>query len=308
MVQENCINNITQVLIICGPTASGKTELAVECAKILNSEVISADSMNIYKYLDIGTAKPTAEERQGVIHHMIDVVEPKESFSVGDYKELAKPILERLILSGKIPVICGGTGFYINSLIYDFSYGNGACRPEIREKYKSLAQKYGNEYVYNLLKEKDPESASAIHCNDLKRVIRALEIYENGVKKSEIRDEKIPVYHYKAYSYDVDREVLYDNIDKRADKMIEKGLVDEVKRLTALGITDKNQCMQGIGYKEIYEYLSGKTTLDQAIEKIKLNTRHYAKRQITFFKKLNGLINVKKTDVKKTAEKIIDEL
>lgn len=308
MVQENCINNIAQALIICGPTASGKTELAVECAKLLNSEVISADSMNIYKYLDIGTAKPTAEEKQGVIHHMIDVVEPKENFSVGDYKELAKPILERLILSGKIPVICGGTGFYINSLIYDFSYGNGACIPEIREKYKSLAQKYGNEYVYNLLKEKDPESASAIHCNDLKRVIRALEIYENGVKKSEIRDEKIPVYRYKAYSYDVEREVLYDNIDKRVDKMIEKGLVDEVKRLTVLGITDKNQCMQGIGYKEIYEYLSGKTTLAQAIEKIKLNTRHYAKRQITFFKKLNGLINIKKTDVKKTAEKIIDEL
>ena len=302
------MNNIAQVLIICGPTASGKTELAVECAKLLNSEVISADSMNIYKYLDIGTAKPTAEEMQGVIHHMIDVVEPKESFSVGDYKELAKPILERLILSGKIPVICGGTGFYINSLIYDFSYGNGACRPEIREKYKSLAQKYGNEYVYNLLKEKDPESASAIHCNDLKRVIRALEIYENGVKKSEIRDEKIPVYHYKAYSYDVEREVLYDNIDKRVDKMIEKGLVDEVKRLTTLGITDKNQCMQGIGYKEIYEYLSGKTTLTQAIEKIKLNTRHYAKRQITFFKKLNGLVYIKKTDVKKTAEKIIEEL
>ena len=141
------------------------------------------------------------------------------------------------------------------------------------------------DYYDNLLKEKDPESASAIHCNDLKRVIRALEIYENGVKKSEIRDEKIPVYPYKAYSYDVEREVLYDNIDKRVDKMIEKGLVDEVKRLTTLGITDKNQCMQGIGYKEIYEYLSGKTTLAEAIEKIKLNTRHYAKRQITFFAK-----------------------
>ncbi|MDY2842043.1 MAG: tRNA (adenosine(37)-N6)-dimethylallyltransferase MiaA [Candidatus Borkfalkiaceae bacterium] len=302
------MNGKARVLIICGPTASGKTELAVECAKLLKTEVISADSMNIYKYLDIGTAKPTLTEMQGVIHNMIDVVDPRESFSVGDYKELAKPILERLISDGKIPVICGGTGFYINSLIYDFSYGNGACRPEIREKYKKLAEIEGNEYIYNLLKEKDPESASAIHCNDLKRVIRALEIYENGVKKSEIRDEKIPVYPYKAYSYDVERDILYDNIDNRVDKMIEKGLVNEVKRLTALGITDKNQCMQGIGYKEIYEYLSGKTTLAEAIEKIKLNTRHYAKRQITFFKKLNGLVYIKKTDVKKTAEKIIDEL
>ena len=302
------MNDIAQVLIICGPTASGKTELAVECAKLLKTEVISADSMNIYKYLDIGTAKPTLSEMQGVIHNMIDVVDPRESFSVGDYKELAKPLLERLISDGKIPVICGGTGFYINSLIYDFSYGNGACRPEIREKYKNLAEIKGNEYIYNLLKEKDPESASAIHCNDLKRVIRALEIYENGVKKSEIRDEIIPVYPYKAYSYDVERDILYDNIDNRVDKMIEKGLVNEVKRLTALGITDKNQCMQGIGYKEIYEYLSGKTTLVEAIEKIKLNTRHYAKRQITFFKKLNGLVYIKKNDVKKTAEKIIDEL
>ena len=302
------MNGKARVLIICGPTASGKTELAVECAKLLKTEVISADSMNIYKYLDIGTAKPTLSEMQGVIHNMIDVVDPRESFSVGDYKELAKPILERLISDGKIPVICGGTGFYINSLIYDFSYGNGACRPEIREKYKNLAEIKGNEYIYRLLKEKDLESASAIHCNDLKRVIRALEIYENGVKKSEIRDEKIPVYPYKAYSYDVERDILYDSIDKRVDKMIEKGLVNEVKRLTTLGITDKNQCMQGIGYKEIYEYLSGKTTLAEAIEKIKLNTRHYAKRQITFFKKLNGLVYIKKTDVKKTAEKIIEEL
>ena len=140
MVQENCINNIAQALIICGPTASGKTELAVECAKLLNSEVISADSMNIYKYLDIGTAKPTLIEMHGVMPNMIDVVDPRESFSVGDYKELAKPILERLISDGKIPVICGGTGIYINSLIYDFSYGNGACRPEIREKYKKHLQ------------------------------------------------------------------------------------------------------------------------------------------------------------------------
>lgn len=302
------MNGKARVLIICGPTASGKTELAVECAKLLKTEVISADSMNIYKYLDIGTAKPTLSEMQGVIHNMIDVVDPRESFSVGDYKELAKPILERLISDGKIPVICGGTGFYINSLIYDFSYGNGACRPEIREKYKKLAEIKGNDYIYNLLKEKDPESASAIHCNDLKRVIRALEICENGVKKSEIRDEKIPVYPYKAYSYDVERDILYDSIDKRVDKMIEKGLVNEVKRLTTLGINDKNQCMQGIGYKEIYEYLSGKTTLAEAIKKIKLNTRHYAKRQITFFKKLNGLVYIKKTDVKETAEKIIDEL
>lgn len=299
---------MNKVLIICGPTASGKTELAVECAKLLNSEVISADSMNVYKGLDIGTAKPTAEETGGVKHYLLDVVSPFDTFSVGDYRESAKPVLEKILSSGKIPVICGGTGFYINSLIFEYSYGNGAVNIEVREKYKDIAEKYGNERVYEILKEKDPKSAEKIHCNDLKRVIRALEIYENGVKKSDIVDSSVPLYDYRAYSINMPREELYRRIDKRVDLMIENGLVGEVENLVKAGVDDKMQCMQGIGYKEIYAYLYGDCSLSEAIEKIKLNTHHYAKRQITFFKKLSGLKYLDNGNKRDLAKRIVNEL
>lgn len=285
MVQTNSIDK--KIIIICGPTASGKTALAVECAKLLNSEVISADSMYIYKGLNIGTAKPTVEEMQGVKHHVIDVVEPNETFTVSDYKNIAKPIIDNLINQNKIPIICGGTGFYINSILYDLSYGNGQGNPEIREKYKRLAIGHGNQYVYDILQKYDPESAKKLHFNDLKRVIRALEIYESGIKKSDICDELKPNYNYSAYSVDYDRETLYDRINKRVDLMVNLGLIDEIKSLLDSGINKDNQCMQAIGYKEILDFLDGNCNLSQAIETIKLNTRHYAKRQITFFKKLS---------------------
>lgn len=285
MVQTNSINPLNRILIICGPTASGKTELAVKCAKALKTEVISADSMNVYTGLDVGTAKPTEKEMDGVVHHLIDVCAPTESFSVGDYREKAAPIVENLIKNGKIPVICGGTGFYINSLIFKMSYGKTAADIIAREKYKKIADEKGNLFVYNILKEKDEKSAEKLHFNDLKRVIRALEIVDNGVKKSELNDGKTPLYDYKAFMIDVPREILYKRIDERVDNMINNGLIEEVARIVSHGITDNNQCMQGIGYKEIYEYLNGKTDKEAAIEKIKLNTRHYAKRQITFFKK-----------------------
>ncbi len=285
MVQTNSIDK--KIIIICGPTASGKTALAVECAKLLNSEVISADSMYIYKGLNIGTAKPTVEEMQGVKHHVIDVVEPNETFTVSDYKNIAKPIIDNLISQNKIPIICGGTGFYINSILYDLSYGNGQGNPEIREKYKRLAIEHGNQYVYDILQKYDPKSAKKLHFNDLKRVIRALEIYESGIKKSDICDEPKPNYNYSAYSVDYDRETLYDRINKRVDLMVNLGLIEEIKSLLNSGISKDNQCMQAIGYKEILDYLDGNCNLSQAIETIKLNTRHYAKRQITFFKKLS---------------------
>ncbi|MBO5067739.1 MAG: tRNA (adenosine(37)-N6)-dimethylallyltransferase MiaA [Clostridia bacterium] len=285
MVQTNSIDK--KIIIICGPTASGKTALAVECAKLLNSEVISADSMYIYKGLNIGTAKPTVEEMQGVKHHVIDVVEPSETFTVSDYKNIAKPIIDNLISQNKIPIICGGTGFYINSILYDLSYGNGQGNPEIREKYKTLAIEHGNQFVYDILQKYDPESAKKLHFNDLKRVIRALEIYESGIKKSDICDELKPNYNYSAYSVDYDRETLYYRINKRVDLMVNFGLIDEIKSLLDSGINKDNQCMQAIGYKEILDFLDGNCNLAQAIETIKLNTRHYAKRQITFFKKLS---------------------
>lgn len=290
MVQENSITEKAQVVVICGPTASGKSTLAVEVAKILGSCVISADALSVYKKLDVGTAKPTLSEMQGVPHYMIDVVSPEDSFSVGDYRELALPILKDVVKGGQIPVICGGTGFYVDSLLYNYSYGNHGADLIAREKYYSLAKQFGNSYVFDILKEKDYDTAVRLHENDLKRVIRALEICDNGIKKSEISDEKTPVFNYKAFSYDYPRETLYNRINARVDKMIDNGLIREVKALMDEGITIENQCMQGIGYKEVYSYLSGESDYTETIETIKRNSRRYAKRQITYFKKLKDLI------------------
>ncbi len=306
MVQKDNLKE--KIIIICGPTASSKTALAIEIAKLLDSEIISADSMNVYKGFDIGTAKPNEKEKKEAIHHLIDVVEPNATFSVGDYKELADPILKNLINKGKIPIICGGTGFYINSLIYNLSYGNTTGNLEIRDYYKKLAEEKGNLEVYNILKQKDAESANKLHFNDLKRVIRALEIYESGTKKSDIIDQKTPKYNYFAYSINYDRETLYGRINLRVDNMIKSGLVDEVKSLMNSGINISHQAMQGIGYKEIYAHLIGECDLDTAIENIKLNTRHYAKRQITFFKKLQGKIDLEPDDIKILAERIVYQL
>ena len=306
MVQENSVKK--KVLIICGPTASGKTSLAVECAKLLDSEIISADSMNIYSGLDIGTAKPTEKEKKGVRHHLIDVVSPFEEFSVSDYKKMAEESLSQIFDNGKIPVVCGGTGFYINSILYDLSYGNSSSNIIAREKYKKLAETNGNEYVYSILKEKDPLSAEKLHYNDIKRVIRALEIFESGIKKSDIKDEMIAKYDYSAYAIDFPREELYDRINRRVDLMIEDGLVEEVVKLKEQGVGISHQCLQGIGYKEIFSYLNNEIALDEAIKLIKLNTRHYAKRQITFFKRLNGLKLLKPESSESLAKRIVNEL
>lgn len=305
MVQKNNINN--KIIIICGPTASGKSDLAIECAKLLNTEIISADSMYIYKGLDIGTAKPSIKETQGVKHHLIDVACPFDTFSVSDYKKLAQPIIDDLISKGKIPIICGGTGFYINSILYDFSYGKSSANLEVRNSLKALAEEKGNEFIYNKLVDVDPESAQKLHYNDLKRVVRALEIFYSGTKKSAQNDEIKPKYDYYAYSIGHSRQTLYDRINYRVDKMIELGLIDEIKSLLSLGVNKDNQCMQAIGYKEILEHLSGYCTLDEAIEKIKLNTRHYAKRQITFFKKLIHT-ELEPQDPKELAKVVIEGL
>lgn len=299
---------MNKILIICGPTASSKSALAVKCAKLLNTEVISADSMNVYKGLDVGTAKPTMEERLGIVHHLIDVVEPTKTFSVGDYKDLALPIVYNLLENKKIPIVCGGTGFYINSLLYDLSYGNSTSNLPVRDKYFKLAEEKGNDFVYNILIQKDPETAQKLHKNDLKRVVRALEIFESGIKKSDIKDDLTPRFDYDAYSIDYPTDILYDRINKRVDIMFENGLVDEVKRLINSGISKDDQCMQGIGYKEIIPYLNGETSLEEALNLIKLNTRHYAKRQKTFFRKLPNLNYLQPNDLDLLAKRIIDKL
>ena len=280
---------MSKVLVICGATASGKTALSVACAKAFNGEIISADSMLVYKGLDIGTAKPSIEERDGVVHHMIDVVSPKESFSVSDYEDMALPIVENLLAQGKMPIICGGTGFYINALLYKSQFGNVGANEEIRAKYESLAQQYGNEYVHAILREKDPESAEKLHPNDLKRVIRALEIYDiTGSTKSAQQDKPIPRFDFVAVSIDYPRDLLYERINLRVDEMFKNGLLNEVQGLLLDGVTEDMQCMQGIGYKEVAEGIRIGASEEEIKELIKKNTRNYAKRQKTFFKRMQN--------------------
>ncbi len=278
-----------QLIIICGPTASGKSNLAIQLAKVLDTEIISADSLAIYKYLDIGTAKPTACEQSIVKHHLIDVVEPTSKFSVSDYERLTLPIVDDLISKGKTPIICGGTGFYINSILYKMSYGSTNENLEVRNKYMQMAKTNGVDAVYEELKKVDEKATLKIHKNDLVRVVRALEIYySTGKKKSDQNDLLTPRYNYLAFMPEHERQSLYERIDKRVDIMLNNGLVDEVKTLINMGINKDFQCMQGIGYKETYDAIvSG--DLSSLADLIKINSRHYAKRQITFFKRLERL-------------------
>ena len=280
---------MAKVLVICGATASGKTALSVACAKRFNGEIISADSLLVYKGLDIGTAKPNVEEREGVPHYMIDVVSPKQSFSVSDYERQALPIVESLLSEGKLPIICGGTGFYIQSLLYKSQFGNVGANGQLREKYENLAKEHGKEYVHAILAEKDGESASKLHPNDIKRVIRALEIYDStGRAKSAQQDKPIPRFDFVALSVNYPREVLYERINRRVDAMFDCGLIEEVKGLLSTGVSEEMQCMQGIGYKEVAEGLRIGAKIEELKELIKKNTRNYAKRQQTFFKRMQN--------------------
>lgn len=292
-------------LVICGATATGKSILAVECAQKLHSEVISADSQLIYRGMDIGTAKPTKKEMDGVLHHIIDVLEPTQGFSVSEYERMATPIIDRLLAEGKTPVICGGTGFYINSLLFDFSYGRVAASSAIREKYTELLRAEGKECLFDRLKQVDPETAENLHPNDTKRIIRALEIYEiSGRKKSDLCDGAKVKRDYLAIAIDYPREQLYTRIDCRVDRMFDNGLEDEVKELLSRGIGDEFQSMQAIGYKEVISCLKNNDSQGTMRDIIKKNTRHYAKRQITFFKKMPNLIWLKPEEA--TADKVLE--
>ena len=297
------------ILVICGATATGKTSLAVDCAKALNTEIISADSQLVYRGLNIGTAKPTLEEMQGVKHHLIDVVSAKDSFSVSDYEKMALPIIDRLLAEGKVPVVCGGTGFYINSILYNLGYGNAKADYEIRARYEKILQEKGKEYIFELLKNVDPKSAAKLHPNDVKRTIRALEIYEtSGKKKSDQNDEFKPRYDYVAVAIDFPRDQLYSRIESRVDDMFNAGLVNEVESLISVGIDKNCQSMQAIGYKEVLDGLNNGVNESTMRDIIKLNTRHYAKRQQTFFRKLRGIIWLKPQDAnRETVLRILKE-
>lgn len=309
MVQENRLNSgqKKKIIVVCGPTASGKSALAVEIALKFGGEIVSADSVSVYKGLDIGSAKPSEEEKKGVPHYLIDVASPKDSFSVGDYEELAVPAVEDISGRGKIPIICGGTGFYVNSVLYRMSYGLSKGDIGIRRKYEHAAEEKGREFVYSILKEKDPETAAKLHPNDLVRVIRALEIFDaTGVKKSDIKDEMVPRYDFIALMPTLPREILYERINARVDDMMLCGLTSEVRSLLESGVTLEDQCMQGIGYKETAEAILSGTEIPT--EQIKMNTRRYAKRQITFFKRFQNLYPIDFTDDDKIEKtfKIID--
>lgn len=278
-----------KLLIIAGPTAVGKTDISIKVAKKLNGEIISADSMQIYKYMDIGSAKVTKDEMDGVVHHLIDVVYPSEEFSVAEFKDKSVNAIDDIIERGKCPIVAGGTGLYINSLIcnYDFT---GASRDDgYREYLKEIAEDKGKEYVHELLKSVDLESYERLYPNDLKRVIRALEVYKvTGKTISEINKDvdiyDIP-YDIKYFVLTMDRAKLYERINLRVDKMFENGLIDEVIKLRDMGYNSNMQSMKGIGYKEVLDYLDGKFTLDETIEIIKKGSRNYAKRQLTWFRK-----------------------
>lgn len=278
-----------KVLVVCGATASGKTALSIALAKQLNTEIISADSMLIYRGLNIGTAKPTAEEMDGVRHHLIDVVSAKETFSVSDYRALALPVIEDLLSRGKTPIICGGTGFYVNALLYESQLGNTGADEKLRRELEIYLKENGKQALHDLLRQSDPESAERLHVNDTKRVIRALEIFQlTGKKKSAQEDGYVPRFPFLCVSIDYPREKLYERINLRVDKMFDDGLLEEVRGLLEDGVTADCQCMQGIGYKEVAEGVRTGASTEEIKELIKKNTRNYAKRQITFFKRMEN--------------------
>ena len=248
--------------------------------------------MQVYKYMDIGTAKPTTEEMSGIKHHMIDVVLPDCRFSVAKYKEMACENIDDVLNRKKLPILVGGTGLYVNSLIYNINYKESECDLEYRKKLHQEAKQYGNNYIYEKLRDIDRESYDRIHCNDLKRIIRALEFYHinnETITSSAKKSRGIKKYDYIIFGLNMDREKLYDRINKRVDLMLEKGLVDEVKKIKYLGYEHSLTASKAIGYKEIFDWLNGKCDYEEAVDKIKMESRRYAKRQITWFKRTENI-------------------
>ena len=282
-----------KVIVICGPTASGKTSLGIKLANRINGEIISCDSMQIYKDMDIGTAKPTLEERNAAKHYLVDFVSPDKRYSVADYKKDAEETIDKIISEGKTPIIVGGTGLYLNSLVYGIEYPNIETDLKYREELENRVLAEGLEKLYDEAAEIDPEAIKKISPNDKKRILRILEIYHAAGKtktEMEIESKKKGVkYDYRIFVLNMEREKLYDRINKRVDIMIENGLEEEVRKLIEK-YTKFPTAMQGLGYKEIIEYFDNKITRDEAIEKIKMESRRYAKRQITWFKSYKNAI------------------
>lgn len=277
------------LIIITGPTAAGKTNLSVRLARAIGGEIISADSMQVYRHMDIGSAKITEEEKRGVPHYLIDVLNPDEEFNVAVFQKMARDAVNTIYSHGNIPIVTGGTGFYIQALLYDIDFTDNGEDSSIREELELLGREKGGEYLHDLLHKIDSDAAGEIHPNNKKRVIRAIEFFrQTGEKISEHNRrerEKSSPYNFLYYTVNMDRETLYQRIDRRVDLMMEQGLVEEVKKLKEMGCTRNMVSMQGLGYKEILDYLQGDCTLEEAVYILKRDTRHFAKRQITWFKR-----------------------
>lgn len=298
--------NNRPLIILTGPTAVGKTALSIGLAKAVDGEIISADSMQVYRKMNIGTAKIQQSEMQGVRHHLIDILDPGEDFNVVLFKKYALEAMKDIYSRGKIPVVVGGTGFYIQALLYDINFEDNDNDMSYREELQTLAAEHGNSYIHDMLAGVDPESAEKIHENNVKRVIRALEFYKKtGTKISEHNEaesQKESPYNFEYFVLNDDRQKLYDRIDRRIDIMLEYGLLDEVRSLVDEGYSRDLVSMQGLGYKEMIDYIQERYTLDEAVYTLKRDTRHFAKRQVTWFKREKQVTWVNKNEFDSEAD------
>ena len=300
------------LIILTGPTAVGKTKASIGLAKAVDGEIISADSMQVYRHMDIGSAKIKPEEMEGIPHHLIDVLEPDDEFHVVKFQQLAKKAMREIWERGHIPIVTGGTGFYIQALLYDIDFNENEKEDACRKELEAYAREHGAEALHEKLALVDPASAEMIHPNNIKRVIRALEFYEQTGKRisehNETQRQRESPYAFAYFVLTDDRAHLYERINRRVDQMIEEGLVNEVQALKDKGYTKQLVSMQGLGYKEILDYLDGNCTLEEAIYTIKRDTRHFAKRQLTWFKRERDVIWINKQSFGYDAEQILDEM
>lgn len=300
------------LIVLTGPTAAGKTELSIALAKKLNGAIISADSMQVYKYMNIGSAKIRPEEMQGVRHYLVDVLDPREEFHVARFQQMAKEAMDEIYRNGQLPIVVGGTGFYIQALLKDIDFDESSGELPCRKELEETARREGGAVLYERLKQVDPESAEAIHPNNVKRVIRALEFYQETGQPISLHNkeqkEKQPPYTYAYFVLNDDRARLYERIDRRVDRMVEQGLVEEVRWLKEHGYDRSLVSMQGLGYKELFPYLDGTCSLEEAVEIIKRDTRHFAKRQITWFKREPDVIWLNQQEFGYDKEKILKRM
>ncbi|MDO4272040.1 MAG: tRNA (adenosine(37)-N6)-dimethylallyltransferase MiaA [Eubacteriales bacterium] len=298
------------LIVLTGPTAVGKTKLSISLAEALGGEIISADSMQVYKYMDIGSAKIMPEEMKGIPHHLVDVLRPDEEFHIVRFQQMAKEAMDKIYAGGRIPILVGGTGFYIQAVTRDIDFTEAVKEDGYRQELEVLAAERGSEYLHNMLREADPKSADEIHANNVKRVIRALEFYhQNGVPISshnETQKERKSPYNLAYFVLNAPRELLYERIDQRVDEMLARGLVEEVVRLKDMGYHRSMVSMQGLGYKEILAYLEGEYSLEEAVRILKRDTRHFAKRQLTWFRREGEVTWVDKDRFAYNDEKILE--